>query len=145
MILKLKITEIIDLYNALSSLDGYSKFIKRGEDESVVTIPYVFTGKMRWNIAKNLGVLKPHIKDYTKVRDSLIKQYCLPEETIIDAKTNPVGWKAFNQENDKLGHEQIEVNGLLALDINEMLKDENPVPASILNALEILLQENEVV
>ena len=141
MTIKLKITEIIDLYNALSSLDGHSKSIKQGENESVITVPYHFSGKLRWNIAKNLGVLKPHIKDYTKVRDDLIKQYSLPEETTINSKTNPIGWKVFSEENDKLGREEIEVNGLLNLDVNELLKDENPVSALTLNALSILLQE----
>lgn len=141
MTLKLKITEIINLYNALSSLDGYSKTVKRGEDESTTVVPYSFSGKLRWNIAKNLGVLKPHIKDYTKVRDDLVKQHSLPDETTIDAKTNPAGWKAFSEENDKLGANEIEVDKLLILEVNEMLKDENPVSASVLDALSAVLSE----
>ena len=141
MLLKLKITEIIDLYNALSSLDGYSKTLKKGQDESAIIVPYSFTGKLRWNVAKNLGVLKPHIKDYTKVRDDLIKQFSLPGDTTIDPKTNPTGWKSFNEENDKLGANEIEVDKLLTLNVDEMLKDENPVPASVLGALGAVLGE----
>lgn len=141
MATKFKITEIINLYNALSLLDTYPKVIKQGESESVSQVPYSFSGKLRWNITKNLNLLKPHVEDYSKVRDSLIKQFTAEGETTIDQKANPTGWKSFVEENEKLGANEVEFSNLLKLNVDELLKDSNPVPASVLSALDSLLTE----
>ncbi len=135
----LTVRDIITLHGALSSLDGYAHIIK-GEDgkDKSITVPYKFTGKVRWNIAKALTITKTYTDNYTKTRDAAINEISGGVGSIKEGDTEKIG--RLNMELSSLLEVKEEVVGLLSFTQADLNLDDNPIPVSVLTALTPLLE-----
>ena len=131
----LNINQIANLANALDSLSGYVIGLTNGKP---VTVPYKFTGKTRWNIAKNVGVLKKILETFDEARKALVAQVTNGKGFASDSPDQE-GYAEFQALIKPLTTEDHEVEGLLNICADDILKDENPVPSGIIEILMPLL------
>jgi hypothetical protein len=111
--------EIQDVYLGLLALDGYDRVMDKVENEPQKTIkqPYYFEDKVRWNIARNIGILKHFIA--ISEPDLFIKE-------LDDSNAEMIGIK------------------LLRLKPDELNVKANPIPPSVLDSLSPILIEESV-
>jgi hypothetical protein len=131
----MKLFEIRNLHAAFSMLEGYNKIVK---DEKVV-IPYEFSGKTRWNIAKNLRVLNVHITDFNSARDALIKQISNGTNEIDN--TNKEQMNEYIKHLNEIDQQEVDVSGLLSIKVDDLALDTNPIPATVLAAFKDLVTD----
>lgn len=131
----MKLFEVRNLHAAFSMLEGYNKIVK---DEKVV-IPYEFSGKTRWNIAKNLRVLNVHITDFNSARDALIKQISNGTNEIDN--TNKEQMNEYIKHLNEIDQQEVDVSGLLSIKVDDLALDTNPIPATILAAFKDLVTD----
>ena len=119
--------QIIELNNAHQQLDG-------PKDS-----PFRFSAKVRYNLAKNLRILRDRAEDIHKVQTAVIREVVPP-----GTKAEP-GSPQYVEVEAKLaeflaGTE--DVNGLLSLTLADLQLDLNSVPISVLCALAPLVKED---
>lgn len=137
--MKLPIRTLLELHAALASLDGRQRVIKDGETEKIVVVPYAFSGKTRWNIAKNLSVLKRVNEDYVKARDALINELSGGNGTIDENDTTSI--KRMNEELKQVLDTEEDALGLLTFDLAALNLDDNPIAGSVLVMLTPLIAD----
>lgn len=136
---KFTVREANELYAALSSLDGSTVIVGKEDDQKAVTVPYRFGGKTRWNLTKALSKFKVYADNFTKIRDDLINEISggsgaiKPEDSESILKLNKELTAALEQE--------IEVNGVLSIDLAELNLDDNQIPTVVLATLAPLIKE----
>lgn len=131
----MKLFEVRNLHAAFSMLEGYNKIVK---DEKVV-IPYEFSGKTRWNIAKNLRVLNVHVTDFNSARDALIKQISNGTNEIDN--TNKEQMNEYIKHLNEIDQQEVDVSGLLSIKVDDLVLDTNPIPATVLAAFKDLVTD----
>jgi hypothetical protein len=132
MLLKLK--QEVELFTALKSLDGVDRVVRaEGQPDRIVRESYTFGGKFRWNVAKNLGLLKRSIEAYEEARTALIKS--LSPDGVGISVEDKVAFAAFNLEHEKMLNEPDDLPGLLTFSEDDLATDKNPIPPSTLMAL----------
>lgn len=138
---KLAVRTLLEISSALSSLDGTPTSVKSedGKSEKIILVPYKFNGKNRWNIAKNLNVLKGVSENLTKARDAVINELSNGSGKIDPADEATI--KAFNEKFAEVLDAEESTKGLLAISLAGLNLDENQIPASILAALEPIVAE----
>jgi hypothetical protein len=147
--MKLKLQEIININAALSALNGYQDtVVVKGENQTVLK-PYLFAStKTSWNIAKNRRLIKSAIEDYTEVRNGLIREISGGVEIKED---NLEQMAQFTSKEAALLKEEVEVEGLLKLNLSELLNEKidehgvktfNPIPADVFNLLFELIEDD---
>lgn len=130
----LKLREVAELYSALKSLDGTDRVVHvENQPDKVVREPFFFGGKTRWNIAKNLGILKHSIDAYEVARTDLIKSLSKDGAGIAVGDTEAFG--KFNVEHEKMLNAVEDLSGILKLSEDELNTDKNPIPPSVLMVL----------
>lgn len=136
----LPIKTLLEINAALSVLDGTPTIVK-GENgtEKTVTVPYQFSGKVRWGISKNLNVLKRISEDFSKTRDSLISDVSGGIGRI--EPENEAAIKLFNEKIAEVFTTEEDTKGLLSLPFEGLNLDVNQIPVSILAALEPIIAE----
>lgn len=138
--MKLKLNQTIQLLNTLASLDGYNTVI----DKKVVICPYNFSGKTRWNLAKNISVLKKHAEVYETARLSIIKSLAPDGNTAVIDNDPALRAKFIGLHNDLLNQED-EVEGLLKISAEDVLRDGNQIPSTVISVLtELDMLQGEV-
>lgn len=143
--MKLKISKICQLYAAFSALDGIEEVVEVNGKNSVIKKPYSFSGKVRWNLAKNMRILKVHVDAFGKVRDDLIKEISGGEDEIKDTDKTKI--KAFTAQLAQVNDSEEEVEGLLVLSPKDLglddddAKTSNRIPLAVLDALSDLIKE----
>ena len=135
---KLKLTQIRDVNLALSQLDGYNKLTKDGDNEKVIFISYDFDAKTRWNIARNLTILKSYIEDFDKVRTSTIKS--ISGKQSID-KEDVSGLEKFTDEINKVLTSEVELEKIFTFKKESFKIDKNPIPSSLLTMLQPVIED----
>ncbi len=135
------IQQLNDLYQAFTALDGQTHVLKdeAAKTEKAILVPYKFGGKVRWNIAKNLSILKRHNEDFSKARDGLILE--LSDGTGSIDQEDGALISQLNAKLQELLAETTEVTGLLTLTLDDLNLDTNPVPGSVLAVLSALVKE----
>ena len=138
---KLAVRTLIEINAALSSLDGTPTVVKSedGKTDKVIVVPYKFNGKNRWNIAKNLNVLKTTSENLTKARDAVIN-----EVSGGSGKIDPndeAAIKVFNEKFTEVLDAEESTKGLLAISLEGLNLDENQIPTAILSVLEPIVTE----
>lgn len=108
----LQIREIIELDSALRSLVGHN--------EQGGQVRYLFDEKTKWNITKNLRVLKDEIEQYNERRIEKVKELS-PVLGDVD-KEKPETRAAFYSFNDSLLRTEVTVTGLLKLKRSSLLR-----------------------
>lgn len=137
----LPIKALLEINAALSSLEGTQTVVKNDVEktEKVVIIPYQFSGKARWNIAKNTTLLKRIAEDFGKARDAVINE--VSKGTGRVEPTDETVVKDFNVKiNDILNTEE-STKGLLSLTVADLNLDVNQISVAVLSALEPIVTE----
>lgn len=103
--LKLKISEILEISHGLPKLDGY---FSKGN-----TVPFEFDENTRWNIGKNIKIIRAETEHWEERRIKKLKEVS-PKLMDISAESPEVNeqWREWYQEAVKT---IVEVNGLLML------------------------------
>lgn len=135
-----KRSDLFDIANNLAQLDGYYKVVtdpRTGKEEKVA-VSYEFAAKVRFNIAKNLVVLKPIVEALGKAREGLVKEVAgegvtvlkgdTPEYARFDAK-----WKAIVREEETVD--------LVRLTESDLNLERNPIPGTVTTALASIIVE----
>jgi len=131
----IKLSEARNLHAAFSMLEGYNKVVK---DEKVV-IPYEFSGKTRWNIAKNLRILNVLVTDFNSARDALIKQLSNGSNEIDG--TNKELMSSYIKEINDIDAQDVDVSGILSIKVDDLNLDVNPIPVGLLAAFKDLITD----
>lgn len=133
--------DLIKLHNALNfSLDG----LKRGKEEAVT---FEFTPEIRWNLAKNAGIVGRAKKDYDRAfRSICAANKILPGEKLTEANRDRV--LKVNEEDAVLKDKEAILEGILYVTTKDLFnereeKDEegskrkvkNEIPQSVLVGL----------
>lgn len=140
--MKLKVKKIRELYEGFSSLDGYTEVSAGKVTEKVY---YRFSGKTKYNIIKNINILKRYSEDFDKARDELIKSISGGKDSISQEDKEQLA--KFNKSVVEILESEEDVKGLLKIkfaDLNlDDEKDEdgkvtnkgNKIPNTVLAAL----------
>lgn len=133
---KLKTSEIIALIPALAALDHYNLVDAAGAQ---VTVPYAFSAKTRFNIAKNLRVASQVDAQLTKAKNALVRKYA--DETGKVEKDNPNHATIIAELNALADATNDAV--LLTLPYADLVRDDQPVPASVIATLMPIIDDTE--
>jgi hypothetical protein len=136
----LTVATALELRAGLQALDGQTQIVKvKDRDgvlaDSVVVVPYKFTGDTRWKIAGALTIIKPFLDTFDTAKASLIKATGVDVDPKNDAKL-----AAFNTEINKdlaRKSDDLKLPTLTRADLN--LAD-NPIPGSVLSALQSIIK-----
>lgn len=137
----LPIKTLLEINAALSSLEGTQTVVKNDVEktEKVVIVPYQFSGKARWNIAKNTTLIKRIAEDFGKARDAVINE--MSKGTGRVESTDEAVVKDFNTKiNDILNTEE-STKGLLSLTVADLNLDVNQISVAVLVALDPIVTE----
>lgn len=140
--MKLKISQINQLKEAISSLEGTPRVVKIVTDgvssEKIITEPFKFGGKIRWNLSKNLSILTHKMEGFNKVRNDLLMEIS-EGAGLIKADDHERKIK-FNQQLEEIINSEEDVSGILKLSEADLNLDENPIPLSAIVALQPILE-----
>lgn len=125
---KYKLSELFGIKAAYDRLTNYQKIVG---DKAVIT-PFVFSGKTRWIIAKNINKIQDTLKPWDKIIQTLKEKYCIVSST----KETDEQFLAMNEEAAKISNEQQEELELSKIPLNELIDDRNPVSADVLGVLD---------
>ena len=147
--MKLNIDEAKTIFANLRALNGREVAVdakvtvtkpdgSQVEEQKIITVPYKMTGKARWNIAKNLRVLKDHIDTFDDAVNELIKSVSkgLGEIDKDDAE----GQKSFAEQLRPMVEEEREIVGLLKIPVADLKLDDNDYPPGMLTPLMPLIE-----
>lgn len=114
------ISQIINLSKPLSDLSGFSDL----------------SAKVRWNLARNLRSVAEVAKDFEAQRVAIVKRLAGDKETIeLGTPEHEVAVKEIQELLDV----ETEVK-LLKFQASDILRDDVPVPATLLAALDELIE-----
>lgn len=136
----LPIKTLLEINAALSVLDGTPTIVK-GENgtEKTVTVPYQFSGKVRWNLVKNTAFVKRISEDFSATRDKIIN-----DVSGGTGRIEPTDEAAIKTLNDKIAEvfaSEEDTKGLLVLPLEGLNLDTNQIPLAVLAALEPIIAE----
>jgi hypothetical protein len=142
--MKLTILKVCQLYDALSALDGLEQVFVIGGENRLVKKPYDFSGKVKWNLAKNVRILRPHVEAFQKVRDDIVKEVTGGKNTITDKDGGQ--WDAVLAKVQEVQSQEEDVTGLLAFTTKDLGLDSddltsNQIPLKVLEALDFLITD----
>lgn len=137
----LSIKTLLEINAALSSLEGTPTIVKGDtpESEKVITVPYQFSGKVRWNLVKNAAFAKRISEDFSATRDKIIN-----DVSGGTGRIEPENEAAIKTMNDKIAEvfaTEEDTKGLLALPLEGLNLDANQIPLAVLAALEPIISE----
>lgn len=131
--MKLLIKDIVTLHDALQALNGRQTVVKQDNKDVILVQPYDFGPKTRWNLAKNLRLVSNEIKTYSEIRDSIIRSIS-GGQTEIDSK-NRQQVDSFLAQMQEIEKKEIEVDGILTVNISDLKVDENKLSPAVLAGL----------
>ena len=137
----LSVKTLLEINAALSSLEGTQTVVKSedGKSDKVVIVPYQFSGKVRWNIAKGLTALKHVSEDFTKARDAVINEVSKGTGRIEPGDEAAV--KTLNEKIAEIFASQEDTKGLLSLPLEGLNLDVNQICPAVLSVLEPVIAE----
>jgi hypothetical protein len=136
----LSLRTLLEINAALSSLDGTPTAVTlEDKTEKIITVPYTFSGAVRWNISKNLSLLKRVSEQFSTTRDALIFEVSGGSGKI--EQTDEVKIKAFNDKLNEVLNTQEHVQGLLKLPLSGLNLDTNQISPAILSILQPIITE----
>ena len=136
------------MFMALQSLDGYEQIVKVNGEDRLIRSAYDFNGKVRYNLAKNIKLLRSHIETFDDVQNALVKELA-PETNEISREKDPVAYGSYiNKLNEALEAEE-DIEGLHKIkfeDLNLDKKDKNdkpvnPIPGTTIAALLHIIED----
>lgn len=137
--LELDINRMAAMRNALRALDGREAIVGEGAAARVVVVPYKL-GALRHTIAKNLGVLRPHLDAFEEARNGVLREVS-GRAPFIDSKAEPDKFKFFNDKVDEMIKEAGKIAVQLETFAPAALKlDVNEIPPDVIDALADLIE-----
>jgi hypothetical protein len=135
------IQDIQLLYLGICALDKRDAIIKDKQGkEQVVSLPYRFSGKTAWNLAKNRMILKRYVDVLNDTRDQIIKQVSGSDRIEV---SNQEQVEAFSKEIAPVLKQQEKVEGLLKIKIEELNLGENPISPSVLESIASIIDDTK--
>ncbi len=134
--MKLKLSEIFGIKAAFERLTNYQQVV----NGQTAIVPFSFSGKTRWNIAKNSRICSDAVKPWEDVLKSLKEEYKIEPET----KLSDQNYQNFEKAAQKAAEEIIEEYNFVKIPLSELIDDKNPVSADVLGVLdryELLIEE----
>lgn len=140
--MKKSYADIIDAFSSLRLLNGDKRIV----DGKEVVIPYKFKEQACYAIAKNLNILRRHIRAYQTELDRLTGEFREALEDVKKAGGGEEATQAFVKEHsdaiEKLKKEEVEVTGLIAIKPSALDFDNNAFqPGLIADLMEAGLVE----
>lgn len=152
--MKLTTNQIIDLFNALSALRGEPTISinERGQKETVY-VPYPLSDKVKWNAAKNRGILKRLVVAHDELMmdakaeiNAFKKDQIRAARTEQDPKVLAEKMQAAqdaiqdkvdvaNEQARVIGRQEQEVDSILLLPANGFCLKTSNIPPTILGEL----------
>jgi hypothetical protein len=141
----LKLSQVLELFQACQGFEGYNKMIKGGDDS--VTVPFDLDGLTRVALGMNVRALRSIAQAHGEAVDGLRKAH-LPDG--FDPKTASPEDRAariaaaqlFNEEVKKLADAEVEVK-LRRVKIDDLKLDKNPISPNQIALLEPILDEGD--
>lgn len=140
--MKLTTNQIISLFKALSALNGAPRVVLVDGREKVVEEPYALSPKVRWNAAKNRGVLRRIVETHDEVvlgYKNGLRAFRQKLDPSADQKENQRKFQEevdrVNAEMEKLAKEEHEVDGLRTLTATGLNLKESPIPVAVVDDL----------
>lgn len=140
--MKLKLKQVTKLRAGLVALDGHIKLAEVDGKPVPVQTPYDFTGSFRWNIRKNLRLATDRAEDIEKVRIELIRQHSSRVQgfdPFDKSEATAAKLQAYEKEFNGLLEKEEEFAGFLMISQAQLNLDKNPIPGSVLEHLDPLL------
>lgn len=128
---KLKLGEVIEVYEALLKMDG---FMRDGKAN-----PYDFDEQTKWNIPKNIRVLKPEYDQWEETRIAKVRELS-PEHLNLNRET-PSKFESFRSWAAKKRSLETEVTGLLTLKRSNLMKA-GPIPSTVISDLMAIIEDD---
>lgn len=128
----LTLQEIEEIAGALRELDGQKQ-------PDGTKKPYTLSASTRWNVAKNMRILKPHLESLTQTRDGLVAEISGGRQIIRQEETELM--IAYGTRIKPIMAAQEEIAALNRLKLSDLNSDANGVPSTILAALTPLIDE----
>ena len=137
--MKLKLSEVRNLYAALSSLDRYQKTTKASDDapEPQIVAIYDWKPDTRWTIYANIRFLQPAIDQYEEVRKATVRQFSGGKER-ISKQAAPKAFEDCLAEVVKLEEREVEVK---QTKLSRKELQSQPVPFDVMTVLEPILEK----
>lgn len=144
--MQLTTKEILGLTNAHLALNGYPQVVEQQGRPKEVMIPYDLSPKARWNVAKNLSILRrlaeAHDEVVTAYRREML-QFGKKQDKSANLKTNEAEMNAEVERINNLIREvntQVnEVSGLLKIPVEGLNLKASPIPPEAIAILMPLL------
>lgn len=132
---KLPMSRILGLANALAALDGYEDVVKDGAAEKVVRRAYKFEPGLRTSISRNITTLRPLLEGYNKEQSDLLVSIT---GGTLPAPNTPETAR-FNIESNRVLAVEWKLN-LFILRETELKMEVNPIPGTILSNLDPIME-----
>jgi hypothetical protein len=135
--LELDMNRMNRLATALRALDGREAIAGKGDAARVVMLPFKL-GPLRHVIAKNLGVLRPHLEAFNEARNGVLREVSGGLRA-IDGEKEPEKFARFSEQVDKMATEKASVE-LETIPLPQLHLDVNEIPPDAIEALSELLE-----
>lgn len=136
--LELDVTRMNRLATALRALDGREAIAGKGDAARVVVLPFKL-GTLRHVIAKNLGVLRPHLEAFNEARKGLLREVS-GGLCAINGEKEPEKFAQFSELVDKMATEKKATVDLETIPLSRLYLDVNEIPPDAIEALSELLE-----
>ncbi|MBU3741504.1 MAG: hypothetical protein FGM24_04370 [Candidatus Kapabacteria bacterium] len=143
--------DVLELYSALTALDGYSKAV----GDRVVTVPYEIEPRARLDIALNKATLRPVKEAIEETRNAIVTEIAGDRGEIPDTVTDGLGKVSTNPEAITFQRRWREVlDATVTVDLRRLpvkslhIGDDadtkaNPIPGTVLEILMPILDHPE--
>ena len=131
--LKLKLKDILRLYNVHASLDGIPTPVKQGENIVVVRKPFDLKERARWYASGNRTLFGVHRDRYEKRRDELVREVSGGKDEVD--KKDPGQLKKWIEKITEIEGVEVEVSGLEIIPYSGLRLKKNAIPTETLEVL----------
>jgi hypothetical protein len=131
----LKISQVNELKQAISGLEG----VKRVVGDSWILEPFKFSGKTRWNLAKNLSILSSAVERYEKVKNDIILQ--VTGGVGIIEENDHAKMAEFVKLLSPILEAEEDFPGILKIKESDLNLDQNQIPLAVLKSLSLIIEQ----
>src|SRR5262252_2929921 len=108
--MRMKISRVVEIYNAMTALDGRQKIVTTNNQQQVVTEPYAFDGETQLLLAINKNRLRPHFDLAVELERKVLSE--------AQAKVQELNSDGLDQK--EIERRMQKVNSGLATELQEM-------------------------
>jgi len=132
--MRMKISRVVEIYNAMTALDGRQKIVTTNNQQQVVTEPYAFDGETQLLLAINKNRLRPHFDLAVELERKVLSE---AQAKVQELNSDGLDQKEIERRTQK-------VNSGLATELQEMRNVEIDVKFKKINISKLKLDENRI-